>query len=140
MSLPEPILLANTFRQWVNSYNTLLTHVDNTAVYILAAQNATPRTTTGNIALNGTMTTETLLVGNTSANGSLSNTTLLVINTTANTTIMPGLVNVGGLTINTTTVFVGNAVSNTTISSGQIQINGTTLSIFDPIVAAIALG
>lgn len=55
MGLPDFIQLANTFGQWVHATNNLISHVDNTSIYILASQNATPRVTTGNVSINGTM-------------------------------------------------------------------------------------
>ena len=56
MPLPDFLSTSNTFRQWLATTNNLISYVDNTSVYILASQNATPRVTTGNVSVNGTIT------------------------------------------------------------------------------------
>lgn len=66
MPLPAFILTTNTFGDWVNTTNQIITSVGNTSEHILVAQNATPLVTTGNVSINGTMT-----LGGLSANGSL---------------------------------------------------------------------
>ena len=55
MPLPSQIQLSNTFGEWVNTTNQIITAVGNTSEYILVAQNATPAVSTGNVSVNGTM-------------------------------------------------------------------------------------
>lgn len=66
MPLPSQIQLSNTFGQWVNATNDIITAVGNTSEYILVAQNATPAISTGNVSINGVMTLASL-----KANGAL---------------------------------------------------------------------
>ena len=75
MPLPDFLSTSNTFRQWLATTNNLISHVDNTSVYILASQNATPRVTTGNISVNGTITLGATTLNTTAYTGTSNNAT-----------------------------------------------------------------
>ena len=77
MPLPDFLSTSNTFRQWLATTNNLISHVDNTSVYILASQNATPRVTTGNISIDGTITLGATTLNTTAYTGTASNATNL---------------------------------------------------------------
>lgn len=66
MPLPPQIQLSNTFGQWINTTNQIITATGNSSEYILVAQNATPQTSSGNVSVNGTIT-----VVNLTSNGTL---------------------------------------------------------------------
>jgi len=148
MPLPSLIQTSETFNTWFDATNNLISHVSNTSVYVLASQNATPNTTTGNISLNGIMTTASLIAN---ANVSFGGTTLAsgVLRVTSNSTqgavIVTGntfavnMVNVVfsgmDLSIGPNTVFQGNTVifnsiafltKNTSISTTLFVANSNT--------------
>lgn len=90
MPLPSFIQLANTFGQWVSVTNNLISHVDNTSAYILVAQNATPRVSSGNVSIDGVLT---------------------VANSTNSTALTPLGLNVGNTVVNTSATVLGGTLS-----------------------------
>lgn len=60
MPLPNYVLPTDIFFTWLDATNNLTSHVSNTSAYILVAQNATPAVTTGNVAIDGTLSLTTL--------------------------------------------------------------------------------
>jgi len=146
MPLPSLIQTSETFNTWFDATNNLISHVSNTSVYVLASQNATPNTTTGNISLNGTMTTASLIAN---ANVSFGGTTLAsgVLRVTSNSTQGNGAVIVSGNTFDvsmTNVVFSGTDVSiapNTIFQGTTVTINSTAVltkntSISSPLFVA----
>lgn len=139
MPLPSQLTLSNTFGQWVNVTNDIITAVGNTSEYILVAQNASPATSTGNVSVNGTIT-----VVNLTANGILSGNGVSVssLNASALTT---GTVPLGrlssanssanGVVDTTTQTFAGNKtfdnnvaiIGYLTVGNSTITLNSTTL-------------
>jgi len=75
MPLPAQLQLSNTFGQWLNTTNLIITSVGNTSEYLLVAQNATPATSTGNVSVNGTIT-----VVNLTSNGTITGNNLSLTN------------------------------------------------------------
>jgi hypothetical protein len=161
MPLPDFLSTSNTFRQWLATTNNLTSHIDNTSVYILASQNATPRVTTGNVSVNGTITLGATTLNTTAYTGTATNATNLnsqpgsfytnasnlATGTVPDARISGAYTGATSLALganvvaNLTTVFVGNATNNTVITGGSITINGSSvLTGLDPVVAAIALG
>lgn len=147
MPLPSLVQLANTFGQWVNATNNLISHVDNTSVYIIVSQNATPRVSTGNVSINGTATIATVnitsaLTAN-SSNGT-SGQILTSNGTGAYWAPAPASVNTTGgtgsiqfyngttigssanLVFNGTSIFVGNSTSNGNYGQTTLAVSNTT--------------
>lgn len=114
MPLPSLVQLANTFGQWVTATNNLISHVDNTSVYILVSQNATPRISVGNAAVNGTMTITTANV--TGLMGVAGNATFNQM-----VTVNQDLVVTGNLTISGTTTFINT--TNLQIGDNIVTLN-----------------
>lgn len=54
MPLPNYVAQTDVFFTWLDAFNNTLSHIDNTSVYLLVTQNDSPRTSTGNLSLNGT--------------------------------------------------------------------------------------
>lgn len=140
MPLPPFLTTSNTVRQWLNATNNLISHVDNTSVYILVAQNATPRVSTGNISLNGTMILGTSVINSTFYSGSVNNATFAYgkpengwnVNTavflygntvTTNTTVLSIGANVMA---NTSAVMMGNSTVNSTHTATLVTLANTT--------------
>lgn len=132
MPLPAQIQLSNTFGQWINTTNQIITATGNSSEYILVAQNATPQTSTGNVSVNGTITVVNLtsngvITGNgvslTSLNASaLATGTIPLARLSSANTIANGVVDTttqsfaGDKTF--TGVFVANAGSKLVIQNG----------------------
>ena len=147
MPLPSLVQLANTFGQWVTATNNLISHVDNTSVYILVSQNATPRVSTGNVSINGTATIATVNITSAlTANSSNGTSGEILTSNGAGAYWAPAPVSVnttGGtgsiqfyngttigssanLVFNGTNIFVGNSTSNGNYGQTTLAVSNTT--------------
>ena len=119
MPLPSYIQLANTFGQWVDATNNLISHLDNTSVYILVAQNATPRVSSGNVTINGVMT---------------------IANSTNSTAITPVGMTVGSTVVNTTATSLGGtlSVSGAANTLSTLGVTGTLTALGQLVVTTNA--
>lgn len=125
MPLPTFVTTSNTVRQWLAVTNNLISHVDNTSVYVLVAQNATPRVSTGNLSLNGTFTLGTTTLNSTAYAGAANNTTFAYGKAE------------GALGVNTAIVLSGNTVitnstllavgANVTVNTSTVRVGNTTV-------------
>ena len=137
MPLPSQIQLSNTFGEWVNTTNQIITAVGNTSEYILVAQNATPAVSTGNVSINGVMTLASL-----KANGALGTagqfltsngnnvywSTLTVVDATNTTS---GLMNTAAQNFAGNKTFDNNVAITgyLTVGNSTITLNSTTLIV-----------
>lgn len=135
MPLPSQIQLSNTFGEWVNTTNQIITAVGNTSEYILVSQNATPAVSSGNVSINGVMTLSSL-----KANGGLGSSgqfltsngnnvywsTLTVVDANSSTS---GLVNTSAQTFAGNKTFDNNVaiIGYLTVGNSTITLNSTTL-------------
>ena len=62
MSLPLILFDTDTFNDWFDATNDLISYAGNSSHLLLVAQNATPQVSTGNVSMNGTFTTTSLNV------------------------------------------------------------------------------
>lgn len=146
MPLPNYVAQTDIFFTWLDAFNNTLSHIDNTSAYLLVAQNATPRISTGNVSLNGTATVTTLNVSdsvtaNTFTGNGYSLTTLnasalasgtipLDRLTSANTTAK-GVVDIDVQTFAGDKTFQNNLVvlGTLTIGNSTITINSSTILV-----------
>ena len=136
MPLPDFLSTSNTFRQWLATTNNLTSHVDNTSVYILVSQNATPRLSTGNISVNGTITLNTTTLNTTAYTGTASNATNLnsqpasyYVNTSNFSTGTLAIARLDANVILTTSTTGMNASALSTGTIGDGRLSGTYTSI-----------
>ena len=120
MPLPDFLSTSNTFRQWLATTNNLTSHVDNTSVYLLVSQNATPRLSTGNISVNGTITLNTTTLNTTAYTGTASNAT--------NLNSQPASYYVNTSNFSTGTLAIARLDANVLLTTSSTGINASALS------------
>ena len=120
MPLPDFLSTSNTFRQWLATTNNLISHVDNTSVYILASQNATPRVTTGNISIDGTITLGATTLNTTAYTGTASNAT--------NLNSQPGSYYTNASNLGSGTLALARLDANVLLTTSTTGINASALS------------
>lgn len=86
MTLPTAVSLEDTFDDWIADFNSLIDHVGDANNYVLVTQNATPVVSTGNVAIDGTVTATRLV--------SVSGTTEAANNTWTALTTLPNVLSV----------------------------------------------
>jgi len=161
MPLPNFVAPTDIFFTWLDATNNLTSHVDNTSAYLLVAQNATPRTSTGNLALTGTFTVGTTVINTVAivANGHflttinasalatgtvplsrLDGNVILTTSTTGmnasalSTGIVPDA-RIAGAYTNITSLTIGTTVANaTTVSATNLSGNGASITSVNAIV------
>ena len=134
MPLPSQIQLSNTFGEWVNTTNQIITAVGNTSEYILVSQNSTPAVSSGNVSVNGVMTLTSL-----KANGGLGSagqfltsngnnvywSTLTVVDANSSTS---GLINTAAQTFAGNKTFWGTTTINALSANGGVGTSGQFLT------------
>lgn len=123
MPLPALIQTSDTFNTWFDATNNLISHVSNTSVYVLVNNTAT-----GNVLVNGTFQTATMIAN---ANVVLGGTTLsagvlrVTTNATQNTVTLTGqefAVSMSNVSFSGTDVSIA---PNTIFQGTSVTINST---------------
>lgn len=139
MPLPNFVAQTDIFFTWLDATNNLTSHVDNTSAYLLVAQNATPRTSSGNIALSGTFTLGTTVL-NTSAlvaNGNFLTTlnasaittgTLPLAQLNSNVILTTSTTGINASALSTGTVPVARLDANVLLTTSTTGINASAIS------------
>lgn len=124
MALPAFIQTTGTFNTWFDATNNVISYLVNSSALLQISQNATPATSTGNAALDGTLSLSSL---------SVNASTLLtgLVNVSANITASGTTNFTGPVTITSTTLGVtGNATfsgSWVNVSSGFLRVTGNVV-------------
>jgi len=137
MPLPAQIQLSNTFGQWINTTNQIITATGNSSEYILVAQNATPQTSTGNVSVNGTITVVNLtsngvITGNgislTSLNASaLATGTIPLARLSSANTAANGVVDTATQSFAGDKTFTNNVAVSGTITGNNLSLTNSLL-------------
>lgn len=131
MPLPPIIQQTDTFNTWFDATNNVISHIANTGAYVLVTTSATPSISTGNVHLNGTIHTATLLAN---ANVTLGGTSLTadspIFKMTTNSSADVIALRANSLSVSVTnTVISGSGtltIAPSTNVTGAFMVTGTT--------------